>query len=77
MLLPVLSKAKLKAMGATCLSDQKQLALGWRMYTDDNQGRLIGFDPSVLPISGIMPWRWQTAPATPSIPPSDRLKPSK
>ena len=47
MLLPALSKAKLKAMGATCLSNQKQLALGWMMYNDDNQGLLVCFDPSV------------------------------
>ncbi len=45
MLLPVLSKAKLKAMGAACLSNQKQLALAWTMYADDNQGRIVGFEP--------------------------------
>jgi prepilin-type N-terminal cleavage/methylation domain-containing protein/prepilin-type processing-associated H-X9-DG protein len=71
MLLPALSKAKIKAMGATCMSNQKQLALGWMMYNSDNQGRFVGFDPSALPSSGIMPWRWQLAPTTPSIPPSD------
>jgi prepilin-type N-terminal cleavage/methylation domain-containing protein/prepilin-type processing-associated H-X9-DG protein len=70
MLLPALSKAKIKAMGATCVSNQKQLALGWTMYNSDNQGRFVGFDPSVLPTSGVLPWRWQTAPTTPSIPPS-------
>ena len=43
LLLPALSKAKLKAMGATCVSDQKQLALAWIMYADDNQGRIVGF----------------------------------
>jgi len=70
LLLPALSRAKIKAMGATCMSNQKQLALGWTMYTGDNQGRLIGFDPSVLPTSGIVPWCWQAAPTTPSIPPN-------
>ncbi|HZI31115.1 MAG TPA: prepilin-type N-terminal cleavage/methylation domain-containing protein, partial [Candidatus Binatia bacterium] len=32
MLLPALSKAKLRAMAATCQSNQKQLALAWAMY---------------------------------------------
>jgi prepilin-type N-terminal cleavage/methylation domain-containing protein len=36
MLLPALSKAKLKATMATCRSNQKQLALAWTMYATDN-----------------------------------------
>lgn len=35
MLLPALSKAKQKAQGAYCLSNGKQVALGWHMYGDD------------------------------------------
>ena len=35
MLLPSLSKAKQKALGIYCMSNDKQVALGWRMYTDD------------------------------------------
>lgn len=35
MLLPSLSKAKAKALGIYCMSNDKQVALGWRMYTDD------------------------------------------
>lgn len=37
MLLPALTRAKLKATGAACTSNQKQLNLGWYMYSGDNQ----------------------------------------
>ena len=40
LLLPALSKAKQKAQGIYCLSNQKQLTLAWIMYADDNQNRL-------------------------------------
>jgi prepilin-type N-terminal cleavage/methylation domain-containing protein/prepilin-type processing-associated H-X9-DG protein len=40
MLLPALNKAKQKAQGIQCLSNMKQLTLGWLMYSTDNQGRL-------------------------------------
>jgi prepilin-type N-terminal cleavage/methylation domain-containing protein len=37
MLLPSLSKAKQKALGIYCMSNDKQVALGLRMYVDDNR----------------------------------------
>ncbi len=40
MLLPALSKAKEKANGIRCMSNTKQLALAWRMYSEDNNDRL-------------------------------------
>jgi len=40
MLLPVLAKAKQKAQGIQCLSNMKQLCLGWKMYSGDNQDHL-------------------------------------
>src|SRR6266478_2474503 len=55
MLLPALGKAKLKAMTANCLSNQKQLALAWTMYADDNQGGIINFD-TVVNAAGDKPW---------------------
>ena len=40
MLLPALSKAKIKAQGIYCMSNQKQLTLAWLMYADDNQDKV-------------------------------------
>jgi prepilin-type N-terminal cleavage/methylation domain-containing protein/prepilin-type processing-associated H-X9-DG protein len=45
MLLPALSKAKQKATGAACLSNQKQLILGWVMYADDNDSKMLYTQP--------------------------------
>jgi len=36
MLLPALSRAKLKSQGISCLNNHRQLLLAWRMYVDDN-----------------------------------------
>jgi prepilin-type N-terminal cleavage/methylation domain-containing protein/prepilin-type processing-associated H-X9-DG protein len=40
MLLPALARAKQKAQGIMCMSNQKQLVLGWKMYSADNQDRI-------------------------------------
>ena len=41
MLLPALGKAKEKAQGIQCLNNHRQLALGWRMYTEDSNDLLV------------------------------------
>jgi prepilin-type N-terminal cleavage/methylation domain-containing protein len=41
MLLPALSKAKLKGTYATCLSNTRQVILGYLMYANDNTDRLM------------------------------------
>ncbi len=41
MLLPALSRAKCRAQGVYCMSNEKQLTLAWIMYADDNQSKLV------------------------------------
>jgi prepilin-type N-terminal cleavage/methylation domain-containing protein len=41
MLMPALAKAKCKAQGISCMSNEKQLTLAWMMYSDDNSGSLV------------------------------------
>jgi prepilin-type N-terminal cleavage/methylation domain-containing protein len=46
LLLPALSRAKLKATEAACLSNHRQLILGWKMYAGDNADKIVGLEPS-------------------------------
>jgi prepilin-type processing-associated H-X9-DG protein len=74
MLLPALSKAKLKAQTATCLSNQKQLGLAWVMYASDNQDRIANFDTATNG-TGDIPWRYQVPPNGPLVfPPGTSLQ---
>src|SRR5215207_317001 len=42
MLLPALAKSKEQATGARCVSSsQKQIIVGWMMYSDDHNGTLL------------------------------------
>lgn len=41
LLLPSLSRARSYSLGIVCTSNSKQLGLAWRLYTDDNSGRLV------------------------------------
>jgi prepilin-type N-terminal cleavage/methylation domain-containing protein len=47
LLLPALSRAKLKAQAVQCMNNHRQLALAWRMYNDDNQDKLLYASGSV------------------------------
>ena len=40
LLLPALNRAKEKAQGMQCVSNVRQLAFGWFLYSDDHNGRL-------------------------------------
>ena len=42
MLLPVLQQAKVRALAVNCLNNQKQLQLGWQLYTGENQDYIPG-----------------------------------
>jgi len=41
MLLPALSRAKIKALTTSCLNNSHQLTVAWIMYSGDNQERLV------------------------------------
>ena len=56
MLLPALGKAKLKAISANCVGNQRQLALGFTMYANDNNDSMI--PTAGNPAGGFWPgWR--------------------
>jgi prepilin-type N-terminal cleavage/methylation domain-containing protein/prepilin-type processing-associated H-X9-DG protein len=40
MLLPALSRSKARAQGIICLSNLRQIQIGWFMYSDDNNGAI-------------------------------------
>lgn len=53
MLLPALSKAKMRATGVSCLNNLKQLTLAAYVYAGDNQDRII---PNVVTTDGTITW---------------------
>jgi prepilin-type N-terminal cleavage/methylation domain-containing protein len=74
LLLPALAKAKIHAMTANCLSNQKQLGLAWIQYATDNKDNLISTIPQDWD-SGVMSWRfYDWNPAKLVIPPATSLQ---
>lgn len=60
MLLPVLNRAKMKAQGAQCLSNGRQLGTSWFMYAGDNGERLVlNYRSSGVGgwVNGVMSWQ--------------------
>ena len=52
LLLPALTRAKMKALGMQCMNNNRQLMLAWRMYVDDSKER--------LPNSKGGPYQWMS-----------------
>lgn len=59
-LLPVLDKAKQRALGAQCVSNEKQMALAWISYTSDNNDNLLpncgAASPTLVNAIGLNGW---------------------
>ena len=58
MLLPALATAKTKAQGITCMNNNKQLMLAWRMYVDDNNDVLPFAYVDDNPANRNYPYAW-------------------
>jgi prepilin-type N-terminal cleavage/methylation domain-containing protein/prepilin-type processing-associated H-X9-DG protein len=69
LLLPAMGRAKLKGMQAMCLSNQRQLALGWTMYTDENSDKLMNLE--CIELNKVMPWRYNLPPILPASSPNN------
>jgi prepilin-type N-terminal cleavage/methylation domain-containing protein len=59
LLLPALNAAKLKARGIQCMNNHRQLALAWRMYSDDNRDELL-YASDLWPYTAHDPRAWVT-----------------
>ncbi len=56
MLLPALSKAQEKARGTKCMSNARQLAFGYKFYTDDSDAKLVALAlTNVPPPTAVVP----------------------
>src|ERR1700727_335892 len=73
MLLPALSKAKVKAQGIACMSNTRQLMLGWIMYQGDHADKMIDAN-SWVESGGSMDA--QTAPGQPWLSSGNESNPS-
>lgn len=75
MLLPALSRAKAKAEGIRCVSNMKQMQMGWMLYTDDYNGTMVpNADLGMpVPLYTTFPWvnpqglDWHNSPANTNV----------
>src|SRR5215813_12118647 len=67
---PMLARAKTKSPAAGCLSNLRQLQVGWAMYADDNSGILMPNAPTTtfpnnVWCAGTVGWNAQNANTNP------------
>jgi len=58
MLLPALTGAKLESLGIKCMSNQRQMGLGWRMYALDNREYIVLASQSGSANDPLNPYAW-------------------
>ena len=56
MLLPALSRAKMKAQQTACISNQKQMIYAWLLYSGDYNDNLVINANNVVQGSGVVGW---------------------
>ncbi len=58
LLLPSLKGAKEESMGVKCMSNMRQLGLGWRMYAQDNREFMVLASQGADPNNPLNPYAW-------------------
>jgi len=58
MLLPALSKSKIKAQGISCMNNHRQLMFAWRMYAEDSNDVLTFAFGGTTPTNNLTPYTW-------------------
>ncbi len=58
LLLPALNGAKRKGLGVACLNNLRQLSTACKIYTDDNQGKLVSSWPLGSGSDPVNPFSW-------------------
>jgi prepilin-type N-terminal cleavage/methylation domain-containing protein/prepilin-type processing-associated H-X9-DG protein len=80
-LMPVLEKAEIKAQGAFCMNNSRQVMLGWRLYAEENNdllapndfysGDAVPYAPYFGPVKGQLNWVGGTMEYDSSVPDLD------
>ncbi|HZQ48267.1 MAG TPA: type II secretion system protein, partial [Verrucomicrobiae bacterium] len=58
LLLPTLTRAKVKAQAIQCMNNHRSLMLAWKMYNDDNNDRLLYASADVFNSTNVLPYVW-------------------